>query len=68
VILATGSVTTYIEVSRLACLRWNSILDIAGEQMELKERGDKAGLALAGGSGCVHAVNLSLAFSLPLFK
>lgn len=30
VILATGSVTTYIEVFRLVCLRWSAVLDISG--------------------------------------
>lgn len=29
-ILATGSVTTHIEVSRLTGLRWSSVLDITG--------------------------------------
>lgn len=36
--------------------------------MELKEGGDKVGLALAGGSGCGHAGNMSLEFSLLLSR
>lgn len=67
-ILATGSVTKYIEESRLACLRSSSLsLDIAtgGDGTE-GVGGDKAGLTLAGGVGCGHAGNVSLEFLLPL--
>lgn len=67
VILATGSVTTHIEVSRLAGSSDGALsLTLQEQQMELEEGGDKAGLALAGGSGCGHAGKISLEFSLLL--
>lgn len=58
---ATGSVSKYIEVSRLVCLR-PALCALSlqeEEEMPLKEVGDEAGLALAGGGGCGHAGNLS---------